>query len=74
MRTTRWKDPVVIYDGWIRITRSSPEEAMNWLVHVRDQNSGKWRNAWQPCRAVHEVKLPADEARSAVMLAAHNKH
>jgi len=74
MLATRWKEPVVIQDGSIRITLSSTEEAMNWLVHERDQNSGRWRNAWQTCRAVYEGKLPADEARSAVMLAAKSRH
>ncbi|TCV60025.1 DUF982 domain-containing protein [Neorhizobium sp. S3-V5DH] len=74
MLVTRWKTPVVINDRGIRITLTSPEEAINWLAHERDQRSSKWRHAWQTCRAVHEGRLPADEARSAVQLVAHGRH
>jgi subtilisin-like proprotein convertase family protein len=74
MLANHWKEPVVIQDGRIRITLTSPEQAINWLAHERDQNSGKWRNAWQTCRAVHEGRLSAEEARSAVWLAAQRTH
>jgi hypothetical protein len=74
MMVTRWKQPVVIQDGSMRITLSSAEEAINWLAHERDQKSDKWQHAWQTCRAVYEGKLPAEEARSAVQLAAHSRH
>lgn len=74
MLANRWKEPVVIQDGRIRITLTSPEEAINWLAHERDQRSDRWRHAWQTCRAVHEGRLPAEEARSAVQLAAQRRH
>ena len=74
MLATRWKEPVVIQDGRIRITLSSTEEAMNWLAHEREQDTGWWRTAWQSCRAAYEGRLPADEARTAVMLAVHSAH
>ncbi len=74
MLMNRWKDPVVIQEGRIRITLSSPEEAINWLAHERDQKNDKWQHAWQTCRAVREGRLPADDARSAVQLAAQMRH
>ncbi|ULJ74048.1 DUF982 domain-containing protein [Rhizobium gallicum] len=43
---------------------------MNWLIHEPNQNSDKWRHAWRTCRAVHEGRLPPEEARFAVELAA----
>ncbi|NNH31004.1 DUF982 domain-containing protein [Rhizobium sp. SEMIA 4085] len=70
MLTQRWKKPLVLGDGRIRIIVGSAEEAMNWLIHEPNQSSDKWRHAWRTCRAVHEGRLPAEEARSAVELAA----
>jgi hypothetical protein len=61
MLANHWKEPVVIQDGRIRITLTSPEQAINWLAH-------------ETCRAVHEGRLSAEEARSAVWLAAQRTH
>ncbi|WP_262913774.1 DUF982 domain-containing protein [Rhizobium halophilum] len=74
MLANHWKEPVVIRDGRMQISLATPEQAINWLAHERDQNSGKWRKAWQTCRAVHEGKLPPEEARSAVLLVAQSTH
>ncbi|WP_275593274.1 DUF982 domain-containing protein [Rhizobium gallicum] len=70
MLTHRWKKPLVLGDGRIRVIVGSAEEAMNWLIHEPNQNSDKWRHAWRTCRAVHEGRLPPEEARFAVELAA----
>ncbi|SCW72985.1 Protein of unknown function [Rhizobium mongolense subsp. loessense] len=70
MLIQRWKEPLVLGDGRIRIVLGSAEEAMNWLIHEPNQNSEKWRNAWRTCNAAHEGRLSAEEARSAVQLAA----
>ncbi|UWU18914.1 DUF982 domain-containing protein (plasmid) [Rhizobium sullae] len=43
---------------------------MNWLIHEPNQNSEKWRHAWRTCNAAHEGRLSAEEARSAVQIAA----
>ena len=74
MLVNRWKQPVVIQENGIRITLTSAEEAINWLSHERDQKNDNWRHAWQTCPAVYEGRLPADEARSAVQLAALSRH
>lgn len=70
MLATRWKNPLILEDRGLRITLGSAEEAMNWLIHEPDQRSERWKHAWQTCRAVHEGRLPPEEARSAVRLAA----
>jgi hypothetical protein len=70
MLVHRWKNPLVLGDSRIRIVVGSPEEAINWLSHEPDQSGDKWRRAWKACRAAIEGRMRAEDARSAVQLAA----
>ncbi|MGR9170648.1 MULTISPECIES: DUF982 domain-containing protein [Rhizobium] len=74
MLATRWKKPLILEKAGLRITLTSAEEAMNWLLHEPNQHRGSWRHAWHTCRAVHEGRLPANQARSAVQLAVEGLH
>lgn len=70
MLVHRWKKPLVLGDSRIRIVVGSPEEALTWLIHEPNQSTAKWQRAWQACRAVIEGRMRAEDARSAVQLAA----
>ncbi|KWV57986.1 hypothetical protein AS026_30550 [Rhizobium altiplani] len=70
MLVHRWKKPLVLGDNRIRIVVGSPEEAINWLIHEPNQSAPKWIRAWEACRAVTDGRIGAEDARSAVQLAA----
>ncbi|WP_370651207.1 DUF982 domain-containing protein [Neorhizobium galegae] len=72
MLVNRWGKPLVLERDGLRVTITSAEEGVNWLAHEPGQANQAWKHAWQTCRAVHEGRLPSEEARSAVLLAAAN--
>lgn len=73
MLVNRWEKPLVLERDGMRIIITSAEEGVNWLAHEPSQAGEAWQHAWQTCRAVHEGRLPAEEARSAVLLAATSR-
>ncbi|XAZ26378.1 DUF982 domain-containing protein (plasmid) [Sinorhizobium sp. B11] len=54
----------------MRIVVGSPEEAINWLIHEPNQDTPKWKRAWNACRDVIEGRIRSEDARKAVELAA----
>ncbi len=70
MLVHRWERPLVLGDNRIRIVVGSPEEALTWLVHEPNQGAAKWQRAWKACKAVVEGRMKAEDAKSAVKLAA----
>lgn len=54
----------------MRIVVGSPEEAINWLIHEPNQDTPKWKRAWNACRDVIDGRIRSEDARKAVELVA----
>jgi len=70
MLVHRWEKPLVLGDSRIRIVVGSPEEALTWLIHEPNQSAPKWQRAWKACQAVVDGRMNAEDAKTAVKLAA----
>lgn len=70
MMVHRWNIPLILGDSRMRIVVGSPEEAINWLIHEPNQDTPKWKRAWNACRDVIEGRIRSEDARKAVELAA----
>ncbi|KQV65137.1 DUF982 domain-containing protein [Rhizobium sp. Root1220] len=70
MLVHRWKKPLVLGDSRMRIVVGSPEEALTWLIHEPNQGTTKWQRAWTACVASIKGQVGAEDARTAVQLAA----
>lgn len=68
-----WRKPLIFESRGRLVCLRSPEEAISWLLEdCPNQYTNSWQHAWKTCQAVYEGRLPSQEARSAVLLAAES--
>ncbi|WP_430034146.1 DUF982 domain-containing protein [Neorhizobium sp. BT27B] len=67
--SNEWSQPVRLNDDGLVITIATTAQARTFLQHTK--RSPKWNEAWAKCSEAAEGRIANDEARKALLRAAH---